>query len=67
MNLYHIGLAVREMRLIVGIAHTTGCIAIVLFSEAVALSRKLRYALYCVVECRLIAKYTDGVESAWFA
>lgn len=54
------------MRLIVGIAHTSGYVAVILFSEAVAISRKLRYALYCVVECRLIAKCTDGVESAWF-
>lgn len=30
MNLYHIGLAVRELRLIVVIAHATGCAVIVL-------------------------------------
>lgn len=35
MNLYHIGLAVRELRLIVVIAHATGCAVIVLFSEVV--------------------------------
>lgn len=35
MNLYHIGLAVRELRLIVVIAHATGYAAIVLFSEVV--------------------------------
>lgn len=54
MNLYHIGLAVRELRLIVVIAHATGCAVIILFSEVIAYSRKLCYAFYCVVECLLI-------------
>lgn len=44
VNLYHIGLVAREMRLIVVIAHTAGCVAIVLFSEVIAHSRKLCYA-----------------------
>ena len=44
MNLYHIGLAVRELRLIVVIAHATGCAVIILFSEVIAYSRKLCYA-----------------------
>ena len=39
------------IRLGVVIAYTSGCIAVVLFLEVIALSRKLRYALYCVVEC----------------
>lgn len=54
VNLYHIGLVAIEMRLIVVIAHTAGCVAIVLFSEVIAHSRKLCYAFYCVVECLLI-------------
>lgn len=35
MNLYHIGLAVRELRLIVVFAHATGRAVIILFSEVV--------------------------------
>lgn len=70
VNLYHIGLAAREMRLIVVIAHTSGCVAIVLFLEVIAYSRKLCYAflLYCGVPVNQVESPSVlmGVESAWF-
>lgn len=61
--IYHLSVTAMGIMLGVGIAHTSGYVAVILFSEVVALSRKLRYALYCVVEClsiRLITKCTDG-------
>lgn len=70
VNLYHIGLAAREMWLIVVIAHTSGCVAIVLFSEVIAYSRKLYYALlYCGVPVNQVESPSAlmGVESAGFA
>ena len=57
------------IRLGVGIAHTTWCVAIVLFLEVVALSRKLRYALLCCGVPVNQAKSPSAlmsVEGAWF-
>lgn len=61
--IYHLSVTAMGIMLSVWIAHASGYVAVILFSEVIALSRKLRYALYCVVEClsiRLIAKCTDG-------
>ena len=67
--MYHISITAAGIRLGAGIAHTSGYVAIVLFLEVVALSRKLRYALLCCGVPVNQAKSPSAlmsVEGAWF-